>query len=64
MDNSTKRRIFRKVESLDEERLQALYHWLGLDEEDDIQKARERNTNLAGVWKTVPDLVLLANLLR
>ena len=39
MDASIKRRIIRKVEGLDNEKLLQLYIWLGLDEEDDSKKA-------------------------
>jgi hypothetical protein len=60
MDASIKRRIIRKVEGLDNEKLLQLYIWLGLDEEDDSLKSKERNLALAGVWKTVPDLVFNA----
>ena len=60
MDASIKRRIIRKVEGLDNEKLLQLYLWLGLDEEDDALKSKERNLALAGVWKTVPDLVFNA----
>jgi hypothetical protein len=31
-----------------------------LDDEDDAIKSKERNLSMAGVWKTVPDLVFNA----
>lgn len=59
-DNAFKRRIIRKIETLDEDKLKALYLWLGMDEEDDKDLARKKNLSLAGVWKNVPEIVLNA----
>jgi len=60
METSMRKRIIRKVEGLDKEKLQELYLWLGLDDEDDALKSKDRNLSMAGVWKTVPDLVFNA----
>ena len=57
LDLSKRRRVIRKVESLNEGQLEELYNWLGLDQEDNLQTARQRNMHLAGVWKTIPDIV-------
>ncbi len=57
IDNVMKRKVVRKIDSLDQAELEKLYNWLGLDLEDDMQTAKQRNLALSGVWKGIPDLV-------
>ncbi len=52
-----KRRIIRKIDTLDSDKLSELFVWLGLNEEDDLILAKQRNLALTGVWKNIPDLV-------